>query len=240
MARLSLSACALAAALVALLPTAPAAAAPIVDPVGDTFGSGAPIDVTGLSAALGAGGLTLTMTFNGVIAAPSATAANSVLGFIDLDTDQNAATAGGAPWGSPVPGGNNWINFFASSVPGPLVALGDEFYVDLGSELFHPGAVDVVNTATNAKRLVGISYGASSLSLTIALALLGGDDGNVNFGALVGNFVAPTDRVPNGTTPGSTTITSTDIPEPGTLMLGALAGAMLLASSRRGRLARID
>jgi hypothetical protein len=43
-------------------------------------------------------------------------------------------------------------------------ALGDEFYVDLFSEAFHAGTVDILNTGANA--IVGtraISFGPSSL-----------------------------------------------------------------------------
>ena len=176
-------------------------AAFITDPTGDVFNTGT-IDITGTQVVLGSPTTTISIRFFGVVAAPSAFAANSVVGFVDLDT--LPGSGGTAPWGGPVSGGNNWINFFTPpnpgtpSIPGPTVDLGDEFYIDLGSELFHPGLVDVVDTTTNLS--VGtapVSYVGNLLTINLASALIGSPS-SLRYGALVGDFNSPTDRAPNG------------------------------------------
>ena len=106
--------------------TQPARAALVVDPSGDVFNTGT-IDIVGVTTTVSAGSVQFMINFASAVSAPSAFAANSVLGFVDLDTDQNSATGGTAPWGGPVTGGNNWINFFippnpgTPSIPGPLI-----------------------------------------------------------------------------------------------------------------------
>jgi hypothetical protein len=162
------------------------------------------------------------VNFSGAISPPSAFAANSVVGFLDLDTDKNAATGGDAPWGGPVPGGHSWINFFvaAGSVPGPPINLGDEYFVDLGSEAFNAGFVDVISTTTGFPVIsVPITYTATGFSLAIPLSALGNPSPpNFNFGGVVGTFNESTDRFPNGATPAEVT------PEPASIVLFGVAG----------------
>jgi hypothetical protein len=225
--------CALALAILisSLVISEKAAAAPVLDPVADTFNTGT-IDIVSYELLLSPS-FTLNIGFNSAIAAPSTFAPNSVLGFVDLDTDANAATGGTMPFGGAVTGGNSWLNFFippnpgTPTVPGPTVALGIEFYLDLGSELFHPGLVDIVSAATNLTVGVApITFGTNSLSITFATALLGSPY-QVNYGILVGDFLSPTDRAPNGADPASTAV-----PEPSTLTLVGI-GAALVARRRR-------
>lgn len=211
------------------------------DPTGDTFGSGpVQLDIISTSANLVGSSIQFRVDFGGPIAPASAFAPNSVVGFIDIDTDQNAATGGTAPWGGPVTGGNSWINFFTSpnpgtpSTPGPLVALGDEFYIDLGSELSHPGQVDIRNTSADS--IVGtkpITFGGSFFDVFVDLSILGNDDGNLNYGVLTGTFTEPTDRAPNGADPLRSGTAA--VPEPGSMaMLFGLgmAGAILRRRKR--------
>ncbi len=69
-----------------------------LDPTGDTFNGGV-IDAISISIDTSATGqFTLGMQFSGPISLPSTFGPNSVAGFIDLDTDMNAATGGFAPW----------------------------------------------------------------------------------------------------------------------------------------------
>jgi hypothetical protein len=211
----------------------------IIDPTGDTFGAG-PVrpDITMVTGNLVGGGVQFTVTYAGAISPASSFAANSVVGYIDLDTDQNAATGGTAPFGGPVAGGNSWINYLIGqgSVPGPTINLGDEFYVDLFSESFHPGLVDVVDTNTGSPTgSVPISYSSNSFSLTVPLSLLGGDDGNLNYGVVTGTFNEPTDRAPNGATPGTVSAQAATVPEPGSLTLAGLGLTGFLAYRWRRR-----
>ncbi len=201
----------------------------ISDPVGDTFGVPPLLDITSFNGDPTAvpGAMVFNVNFAGAIAPPSAFAPNSVTGFIDLDTDRNPATGGSAPFGGPVPGGNSWINYFIQqgAVPGPTIGLGDEFYIDIGSEEFHPGFVDVFKTSTNA--ITGqapILFGSNSFKITVPLSDLSGATPPYNFGIVIGNFDSPTDRAPNGTNPA---VTFVPVPEPGSMMLFiiALAGA---------------
>jgi hypothetical protein len=197
----------LVALAVALLACTPAVA-DIIDPTGDTFGVGSPqIDITRYNGDTGKvfGSVVFTMSFAGPIAPASAFAPNSVTGFIDIDTDRNPKT-----------GATPFINQFG---PPPPIKLGDEFFVDLGSEQFHPGLVDIVDANTNIPTgQAPITFGPNNLSITVPLSLLG----NVNplqpfnFGIIVGTFNEATDRAPNGAEPAQT------VPEPGTIALFGL------------------
>ena len=207
-----------------------AAAMPIFDPVGDTFNTGTH-DIVSSELMLQGGVFTAKVQFAGPVAAASAAAANSVVGYVDLDTDQNAATGGTLPFGGPLPGGNSFINLFilGGLVPGPPIALGDEFYVDLFSEATSPGFVNVVNATTDVVAAsVAISYLGSSVEFSIPAAILGGTSA-INFGVLAGDLSAPTDRAPNDQNPA----VSSTIPEPGVLALSLLGFGLLRHRRRR-------
>jgi hypothetical protein len=222
----------LGAALTVALAFGPdAAALPIIDPAGDTFNTGTH-DLVSYELALAGGVFTATLNFAGPIAPASAGAANSVVGFIDLDTDQNPATGGTAPFGGPVPGGNSFLNFFIMGglIPGPTIPIGDEFYVDLFSEFDSPGLVDVVDTTTNTVvDTVPITYFPSSLQFSIPAATLGGASA-INFDVLVGDMQAPTDRAPNG---GAPAVSTPGVPEPGVLTLSLVGLGVMMRRRRR-------
>ena len=169
------------------------AAVSVPDPAGDTFGSGSvQIDIVSVTTQVVAGSLDFNIVFAGAVSPPSSSLSNSVVGFLDLDTDQNPATGVSTRFGAP---------------PTPTVIPGIEFYVDLLSELFTPGMVDVINASTGLPSgSAAISYGATSFSLTLPLSLIGGDDGFLNWGLIVGTFSEATDQ--------ATGSTGTSIPPP--------------------------
>ena len=156
------------------------------DPLGDFFGFSDPqLDIESVSAALRGETLSLTMNFFTPIAAPSENLPESVVGFWDLDLDQDAATG--------VPANQT---FFAppDQQGGPL---GVEVFVDLFSESFQPGFVDLVD-AVNFSYIatVPIAYESDSFEIQVPLSLLG-DDGAVNYGTIAGTLFEPTDAAPN-------------------------------------------
>jgi len=223
-----------------LTPSVPSWASPILDPVGDTFNSGT-IDIIGTELLLGFPDSRITIQFAAPIAPPSAGAPNSVVGFIDLDT---APGPGGTfPWFGPVTGGNNWINFFVlpnpgtPSIPGPFVALGDEFFVDVGSELFHPGLVDFVETVSGST--VGTapaSFIGNLLTIDFPSSFIG-NPSSVQYGALLGDFFSPTDRAPNGDV-GLNSQTLEVIPEPSSVAVWLSIGLVAFGMHWRRRRSR--
>ena len=140
-----------------------------------------------------------------MISAPSLGADNSVIGFIDLDTDQDSAT-----------GVTSWQELFALDTP---PSLSDEFYVDIESESVHPGFVDVYDAVSSLiAGTVPVNFASGSMSMSIPLVLFGGDDGLLNYGVVVGTFAEATDEFTNGTVPA----TSQPVPVPGAVLLGIL------------------
>jgi len=120
------------------------------------------------------------------------TVMSQVVGFIDLDTDQNPTT--GAPPSA---------NFF---IPGTTQDIGVDFSLRLLS-LPSGGIVDVINVLTDV--IVGsvpTTISGQMIEVTIPLTILGGDDGGMNVGMALGNTLAPTDAAPDvghGTIPAS-------------------------------------
>ncbi len=208
---------------------APAAqAGPIFsDPTGDTFNPGP--DLTGVRGQLIGPSVVFTLQFTSPVDAPSSFTANSLTGYIDIDRDMNTATtSGNAPWGIDPPGGNSWINHFVSpnggsAVPGPPIGLGDEFFIDLASEMNYgdQATVDVFDLFSNIPVGTGSvsGYGTSTVTIVLPQSLLGlGASNDVNFGVLVGNGNHElTDRAPNGA------LAATTLPEPTSLAVCALS-----------------
>lgn len=99
--------------------------------------------------------------------------------------------------------------------PGPSIALGVDYFIDLYSEEFLSGQVEVFNDLFDVVGQVPITFGSNAFSVAVPLAMLGGGNGLVNYGVIVGTFDEATDRAPNGAMPA----TSTPVPEPATLLL---------------------
>ncbi len=119
--------------------------------------------------------------------------------------------------------------------PGPPVAIGSEFYIDLFSELFTPGFVDIYQTSDNT--VVGsgaISAVGNGFEILFSSVDIGGA-GSFNFAATVGDpFGAASDRVPNGADPLSSVQA---VPEPSTMvawmLLAGVAGPVCRRRKKR-------
>jgi hypothetical protein len=198
----------------------------VVDPTGDVFGAGAvKLDIISTDATTSGGNVTFTVLFSGPISPASAFAADSVLGVIDIDTDQNAGTGA-------TPLINSWISLFG--IPGPPVNMGDEFYIDLSSELGAPGDVSIIEAVTASPiGMVPITYSATSFTIVVPLSLLGNDDGLMNYAVVAGTLSEPTDRAPNGDTPLTSALVQN--PEPGTFILGSCGVVLVGLAARRRR-----
>src|SRR5438128_2147107 len=145
----------------------------IGDPVGDTYAAPddpSQPDITMLAAAHDSDALTIVIR----LASPV-----GLVGYIDLDVDQNPYTGGLAQVDAyrPDPGGSS--------------GLGDEYVVDL----FNGVLVDVVNYGIVA--YVGRVYNGNTLTIRIPLQQLAGSNGNVNLATVVGDDNGPTDIAPN-------------------------------------------
>ena len=162
--------------------------AKIVDAVGDTFGP-ATYDVLSVSTARTSTDLTITVVFDSTTP-PVLPAANTIagpgdlVGFIDFDIDESSATG--------------FASANATYCPcAPISAIGTELFVSL-FQRNAAGNYDVIAAAT----LVDVGDAAPSVSgdvltLTIALADLGGDDGITNLSSVLGDFLGPTDCMPD-------------------------------------------
>jgi len=154
--------------------------APIIDdPLGDHITSpGNPIvDIDMVEGGTDGTDVTLKITFS-----PD-TMMSEVVGFIDLDTDQNPATG--------IPASANLF------IPGTMQDIGVDFLLSLFNLPFG-GPVEVLNTITGAfvGSVPAIIVG-QTLEITIPLAILRGDDGAMDVGMVLGNLPQPTDAAPN-------------------------------------------
>jgi hypothetical protein len=215
-------------AAVFVLTASSASAGPYIDPQGDTFGPGPNRPDIGQYSATSLGPdnlVIIKVAFYDPVSAPSlfhdaANPSPSVVGYIDLDTDFNSAT--GRP---------SHINT-TPGVPGPPIALGADYWLDLFSEALpgHAGKVDLIKSTGGLSGTVvaevPIVFGAQDFTITFNLADIGNPTGGAfNYGILMGNFSGATDRAPNGADPAQADV----VPEPASITLlcfglAALAG----------------
>jgi hypothetical protein len=173
----------------------------VLDPAGDAWP--APwltADITAISSTFNNGSITFKVDFDGPVFLPSASDSihQGLFGNIEVDTDQNPGTGGPAGAG-----------FFFP----PAMNMGVDYFIDVGSERMHAGVVDVVSRVKESTSIVGqvpIVATEKSFSVTIPLALLGGDNGLVNYVANLGVLSTFKDRVPNGSEP-ATSVPSEDV-----------------------------
>jgi hypothetical protein len=184
------------------------------DPRGDTAGPSGH-DIAYLSSSIGPDRITFEIGFFEAIAPASALGGNSLVGYLDFDLDQ-----------SPLTGAMPHQNLFGSGG----AALGIEMFVDLFSEEFTPGRAEIIDTATMLPIAdATLIFEATRVSIDVPLSAFSGDFA-LNYGVVVGNFLAFSDEARNsGLTPAST------VPEP-TSSASALPIALILLC-RRWRIA---
>lgn len=206
----------------------PVTAGPIInpDPLGDTFAGSTGPDIISISAdtAENPGFSTITVRFAGPITPPSAFAPNSVVGYIDIDVDRNAAT-GTNPSLTTLFGGP------------PPFNLGAEFSISLFAELFNPGFVDITDgTGAIPLATVPVTFFSDGFTVLVPNSLLGSSEPNFqfNYAGVFGDFLSPSDRVPNGANPLSSSFST---PEPATLAVFGFLGLATLGYTRRRKTA---
>ncbi len=189
------------------------------DDAGDTYGVLDPQhDMLNTRVLLAATCITFEVAFADPVSPPSQFGADLVAGYLELDLDQDAST-----------GAESNVTRFGNEPSG----LGVEYFIDLSSELFDPGYVELVDAATvTAMARLPILFGSHSFSLTIPLDQLNHDDGAMNFGIIVGNLTAPT--------PSPTDQLVGSVPEPQGALLFTLALAVLIGIGTRSKLAGKD
>lgn len=187
---------------------------PIVDPMGDasnTFGAGPPltdIDTVTVTFDPVAEQLFFSLTFHTPIAPLSAGRPESLVGLLEFDIDQSAAT--GLP---PIQ------NTF--SPPFTRLRTGVDVLVFLGDTT--PALLDVFDVNLGLVGQVKATFGPMSVSGFIPFAWLRNDDGVVDFTTTIGTVPQPTDALE---------VVGFSVPEPGTITLLGLA---TMAVGRRRR-----
>lgn len=146
----------------------------INDPLGDHFSAPGPgfgiVDIGIVKGGSNGGAVTIIINFS-----PN-TDMFQLAGYIDLDTDQDQFTGESSPDHD----------------------IGTEYFLDLF--LLPLGIVFVVDPETGLGVPVGdvlVNIVEPSIEMTIPLAMLGNDEGNMDIGMLLGTFLEPTDIAPN-------------------------------------------
>lgn len=158
-------------------PSSPDYSFAFADPVGDDFGYGSlpdDHDITGLSVVGDASTVCLTMDFTGPVSPWGATDGHEVGGYIDFDTDEDAATGGSS------------VDYYCPSPAG----IGADAVVDLFS--YSGGTVSVYGSGG----IVTVIFGAASLTVVMPSTIIG--DASFLVGSVIGTRLQPTDCVPNG------------------------------------------
>lgn len=154
----------------------------VMDAQGDAGGPNAARDISYLAAYNDGTHLVLTLQFWGAISPPNTGNPNEVVGFIDLDLDQDPST------GDP------------SMALG--AALGWEASVDLFSWDNASGSVQIVDPSMSPIADARVHRFGNGLDVMVKLTDLGlGPQSAVDVGVVTGSFSAPTDTAPDSGLP---------------------------------------
>jgi Bacterial Ig-like domain (group 1) len=164
---------------------------PIADPVGDRVpgAGGVPPDLIAYQGLVIDGMVVFHMRFNQTANSSAVGGPNAVHGFIEIDIDQDPAT-GNTPIIDDRPGNT-------------VTGLGIEYriIIQLQNGLHQVSILPSGSTVYNATA----AFSGRTITIRVPLSAFGGDDGNMNYGILVGTFLrelgvlaqtAPTDWAP--------------------------------------------
>lgn len=158
----------------------------ITDPAGDEFSTDAsaglvPPDIVKLTAWPEAGNLRIEIEFVDNVVSEVTGGPNVVVGWVDIDSDQNPAT-----------GTMPLTDDFRPA--GGSTGMGSDYVVQLFTL---SGNFDVFDSAFMSVGTITPTFSGNTLSMAIPLSLLGGDDGFVNLATVVGTVPEPTDIAPD-------------------------------------------
>jgi len=157
----------------------------IVDPMGDTFGLPGVTqwDVTALALTHDVDGITVRIDFANDVALPTPGDPNALVGLVEFDLDQNAATgklgildqlrSDGGSSGMGVDAGLNLTTITADST------------------------LIVYDGGGNPTGRAKVAIGGRRLSIHVPSALIANDDGYLDATVIVGNSKSPTDLAPS-------------------------------------------
>lgn len=185
----------------------------LVDPIGDAFGAGSwqsliaatgspyeshltsltlpqtpsvSYDITRIDVGRTATALNITLTLSPVptLASGGATvSADNLAGFIDLDTDENSAT-----------GVNSANAYFCPGAP-LASAIGADYFVSLFQRNVD-GTFNIYDTTAADLGDATVTINVNTITISLPLTALGGDDGRATISAVVGNGQDPNDCAP--------------------------------------------
>lgn len=151
------------------------------DPSDDTFGTGfVQLDISTVNATILNNTLTLSVEFFGSISPGGSGHSDEVVGFIDIDADQNEAT-----------GIQPFSNIFCAPT-----GMGADYFLHV-RDVDVDGMLLLDSTFTPVGR-APVTYLNNSFSLEIPLAMLGDDDGYVDISTVLGTPSEATDCAPDG------------------------------------------
>jgi hypothetical protein len=156
------------------------------DSIGDTFGTAGfkQWDISSMKFDRDTGGVTITLTFTTNIILPTTGDTTAMIGEVDLDVDQSAAT-----------GDTSLVDFYR---PGAgFTGLGVDYVLDF-FDINPDSTVPVFSLPSGTQQgVVKASVSGKTITARIPRTMLGTDDGYLNGAAIVGTVAEPTDIVPN-------------------------------------------
>lgn len=154
--------------------------AKVTDPAGDAFGANAvQWDLTAMTITRDSGGITILLDFSNSVISPASGDTTAMLGFVDLDVDQDSTTGLGTVVDDFRPGSGS-------------TGMGSEYLVDLST-----ATAAVFDTLRASTGPVTATYSGKRVTIRVPRSRLGNDDAFLNAAAIVGTNAEPTDIIPD-------------------------------------------